>query len=106
MTLLFNSNAIPTPSALATEWVTVAADNLVYRQLVLSWGLLTQAEAAAILGPASAPAGVAVSWPNPATNTNISLTFKIYAASVPILRETGAALTYHNTTLTLREVLP
>lgn len=105
MNILFNGSAIPDPAALATDWVTVAVENRVYRQLVLRYEYLTAAQAAAVLGPASA-ATVAVSWLYPATNANISLTMKLYAASAAVLQDAAGAVSYSPLTLTLREVLP
>lgn len=104
MNILFNAVVLPHPSSLTTEWVTVAVENKVYRQLVLKWNQATAAQAAAILGPASA-ASVTVTWMNPATNASVALNMKLYSAAAPILREVSGTPTYFNLALTLREVL-
>ena len=107
MNILINAVLVPEPDLLSSEWVTVAVDDKLYRQLVLSWNRVSAAQAATILGAATAdPAGVSLSYLYPVTNANVSYTVKVYAARVSVLREASGEVTYAPLALTLREVIP
>ena len=105
MNILINGVLVAEPDNLISEWVTVAVDDLVYRQVKLTWEKPTPAQAAVILTAATA-ANTSISYLNPVNNANITLPVKIYAAQITVLREASGAVYYSPLSLTLREVIP
>ncbi len=104
MNVLMNGTAIPEPASLTSEWVTVAG--VVLRQVTLHYDFVSAANAALVLGPGTALAGVNLTFLDPKTNANATLALLVYTASVVAVLDRSGTIAYVPLTLTLREVPP
>ena len=105
MTILFNGAAVPEPTDLSTEWITVT-DTLL-RQVTLRYEHATAAQASAVLGIGAGVTQFNLSYLSPATNANVTFLVKCYSAEAAVLREASGAVAYAPIILTLREyILP
>ena len=105
MTILFNGVAVPEPTELISEWVTV--NGVLLKQVVLKYNHATAAQAVSILGAGAGGSQFNLSYLSPATNANVTCLVKCYSAEAVVLREASGAVSYAPIILTLREyILP
>ena len=104
MNVLMNGTAIPEPLTLTSEWVTVAG--VLLRQVVLSYEFSNAPNAALVLGPGCAPAGVNLTFLDPMSNANVTLALLVYSASISAALDRSGVVYYAPLVITLRQVPP
>ena len=101
MNLLLNGTAIPAPFSLTSSWVTVSGQLL--RQERLYYPSAPAATAAAVLAPCVNPAGVNLTFTDPATNAPATLVFHCVEATAEAERDNAGAIHYAPLSVTLRQ---